>query len=139
MERARTILRFISEGDLKIINSRKPDLRMKIFRAMPEIYSSSKVVLDISHLTDVQGYTSNRYFIIPAFYGLPITKRFPGCEELYPSDVRVYWDTFEEAIELKDYYYLTHEKERLKKVEQIHNYSFNHRYKNRWSKLLTLL
>jgi hypothetical protein len=137
-QRANIVLDMLEKSELKIINSQQHPLRAKIFKAMPEIYSSAKVTLDISHFTDVQGYTSNRYFIIPAFYGLPLTKRFPGCEELYPSDVRVYWDTTEEALELKDYY-INNPKEREKKVEQIHKWSFNHTYDKRWKTMFEKL
>jgi len=100
-----------SKSELKIISSYEPSLRKKVFEAMPEIYSTAKVILDVSHFTDVKGYTSNRYFIIPAYYGLPLTKRFPGCEELYPSEIRPYFNTVEEALKIKDYY-ISHPEER---------------------------
>lgn len=138
VDRMLLVKEFMDRSELKIISSYEYNLRKKIYKVMPQLYSSSRVTLDISHYTNVQGYTSNRFFIIPAFYGLPITKRFPGCEELYPSSIRPYFDTIEEAIKLKDYY-LLHPKERDEKVEILHKYSYKHSYTNRWNKMFELL
>ncbi len=101
LNRAIEIGRYKKEG-LKIIDAdaqRLPELRTKILATMPTIYRSSKVCLDISHFTDVDGYTSNRFWNIGAAGGVALTKRFPGCEEFYPPDSRVYFDTFDESIE----------------------------------------
>lgn len=127
------------ERGLKVINSFESSLRAKIFQKMPAIYSSSKVSLDISHFTNIKKYTSIRYFEIPAFYGFSLTKRFPGCEEFYPEKVgKVYFDTFEEALELRDYY-LSHEKERKEIVEAGHAHSFNHTYDKRFLEMFRVL
>jgi hypothetical protein len=138
VDRMLFVKELMNKSELKIVSSYESCLRKKIYQAMPKLYSSARVTLDISHFTDVQGYTSNRYFIIPAFYGLPITKRFPGCEELYPSSIRPYFDTVDEALELKDYY-LSHPKEREKKVEELHKWSYNHTYDKRWKRMFDLL
>lgn len=138
IERYNIVKEIMSKSDLKVISSYEPKLRKKVFESMPEIYSTAKVILDISHFTDVKGYTSNRYFIIPAYYGLPITKRFPGCEELYPSSIRPYFDTIDEALSLKDYY-INHPKERLETIERLHLYSYNHTYDKRWLQMFDYL
>ncbi len=123
---------------LKVINSFEPQMRARIFKAMPAIYSSSKICLDISHFTDVDKYTSIRFWEIPAFYGFALTKRFPGCEEFYPEGTRVYFDTLHEAVEKKEYY-LSHEKERLEIAERAHKHSYNHTYDKRFLTMFELL
>lgn len=123
---------------LTLVNSFEADTRAKIFKAMPEIYSSSKICLDISHFTDIQGYTSIRYFEIPAMWGFPLTKRFPGCEDLYPKHSRVYFESTEEAIELKNYY-LSHDPERQAVLERAHKLSYNHTYDRRFAEMFAKL
>lgn len=136
--RAKEIGDFDLQSELTIINSYEPDIRTNIYKAMPSIYSSSKIALDISHFTNIQGYTSIRYWEIPAFYGFALTKRWPGCEDFYPQDTRIYFDTLEEALELKDYY-LQHETERQKIVAKAHKLSYNHSYDNRFKQMFKLL
>lgn len=95
------------EKGLKLINGdaqRNPELRARILKIMPVIYRSSKICLDISHFTDIDGYTSNRFWNIGASGGVALTKRFPGCTKFYPEDSRIYFDTFEEAIAKKDFF-----------------------------------
>ncbi len=82
----------------------RPWLRAKILKNMPDLYRSAKVCLDWSHFTDIPGYTSNRFWIITASGGFALTKRWPGCTDFYPEGTRAYFDTPEEAVELKDYY-----------------------------------
>lgn len=135
IDRTLEINKLENEG-LQVINSFTNGLRAKIFEKMPTIYSSSKISLDMSHFTNVLGYTSIRYWEIPAFYGFPLTKRFPGCEEFYKD--RVYFDTLEECVDLKNYY-LKHEDERLKIVESLHRQSYNHTYKERFTEMFKLL
>jgi hypothetical protein len=137
-ERAQEIEHFKIQDKLTVINSYDPELRGKIYRLMPAIYSSSKVALDISHFTNIKKYTSIRYWEIPAYFGFALTKRFPGCEQFYPEDTRVYFDTHNEAIEKKDYY-LTHEKERVAMLTQAHELSYNHTYDKRFATMFSLL
>lgn len=136
--RAGLIERFKKEADLTLINSFEPPLRSRIFREMPAIYGSSKICLDISHFTSIQGYTSIRFFEIPAFWGFALTKRFPGCEELYPESTRAYFNTFEEALEKKAFY-LQHEAARQKMVHEAHKIAQNHTYDKRFSRMFSLL
>jgi spore maturation protein CgeB len=136
--RAETIETLKVRGNLKVVNSFEPKMRARIYQEMPAIYSSSKVCLDVSHFTYIKGYTSIRFFEIPAMFGFALTKRFPGCEELYPEGTRVYFDTFDEAIKLKDYY-LTHDKERAAIVAKGHEWSYNHTYDKRFEKMFSLL
>ena len=106
MDRCAEIGKFQEEG-LKLVNAdaqRQPELRAKILKMMPTIYRSSKICLDVSHFTNIDGYTSNRFWNIGASGGVALTKRFPGCTDFYPEDSRIYFDTFTEAIRLKDYY-----------------------------------
>jgi len=110
MDRALEIGLYQQQG-LKLINAdaqRFPTLRAKILKTMPTIYRSSKICLDISHFTNIDGYTSNRYWNI--------------------SDSRIYFDTFEEAIEKKNYYLKHPEKlepirKRALEVAKLHEYT----------------
>lgn len=136
--RASMIENFRLKAGLTLVNSFEPKMRARIFQEMPAIYSNSKVCLDVSHFTDIKGYTSIRFFEIPAMFGFALTKRFPGCEELYPEGTRVYFDTFEEAVEKKNYY-LTHEKERAAIVEAGHKHSYQHTYDKRFRQMFELL
>lgn len=140
MDRAKTMWRYQEEAGLKIIDGplTRPDIRAKIFKAMPEIYRSAKIVLDQSHFTDVDRYTSNRHWIIPASGGFALTKRFPGCELDYPEGTRVYFDTYEESIELRDYY-LAHPEEREKIRIAGHEHARMHTYDHRFRRMFELL
>lgn len=137
-DRALLIQRFVDEAKLQIISSYESNMRAKVFKKMPEIYSSAKVTLDVSHFTDIQGYTSNRFFVIPAFHGLPLTKRFPGCTDLYPEDTRAYFDTFDEAVKLKEHY-LSHPKEAAALRKRAHAHSFSHSYDKRFATMFNKL
>jgi len=133
LERAKLMWDFKKNG-LKVVDgdARKPLLRAKIMKMMPNIYRSSKVSLDHSHFTDIQGYTSNRYWIVTASGGFALTKWWPGCEDFYPKGTRVYYDTFEEALELKDYY-ITHPEEREKIRLAGYEHAKNHTYDKRFA------
>jgi spore maturation protein CgeB len=135
MDRYKEINEFEKHG-LFVINSNLDKMRARIMEAMPEIYSSSKICLDISHFTNIDGYTSNRFWNIPAMHGFPLTKRFPMCEEMFKN--RVYFDTFEEALDKKDYY-LTHETERLDIINKAHEESYNHTYDKRFLEMFNKL
>lgn len=135
-ERASFIGKLKSDHGLTIINSPDAQVRSRIYRAMPAIYSTSRVALDVSHFTDIPMYTSIRYWEIPAYYGFALTKRFPGCEQFYPSSMRVYFNTIEEAVELKDYW-LKHD--RTKMVDAAHEHSYNHTYDGRFKKMFSMI
>lgn len=140
LDRARAIIDYEDKIGLKVIDAsaqRQTNLRAKILKSMPDIYTSAALSLDISHFTDVDGYTSNRFFIIPACGGLPLTKRFPGCEKLYPEDSRLYFDTFEESIELVKKYAnrKTGEKIRARALEV----AYNHTYKKRFEEMFKII
>lgn len=137
--RANDMVELKDKHGLMIINAPGGELRGKIYKAMPSIYSSSKVCLDVSHFTDVPGYASIRFFEIPAYMGFSLTKRFPGCEELYPDKVgKVYFDTFEELLHLKEYY-LKHEDERKEIMLKGWEHSKKHTYDHRFRKMFSLL
>lgn len=133
LNRAIEIYKFQEHQNLKYIDGpvSRPDLRSRVFKMMPAIYRSSKVVLDQSHFTDVMRYTSNRHWIITASGGFALTKRFPGCEENYPEGTRAYFDTYEDAVQ-KLAYYLEHpeerEKIRLAGYEQARMHTYDHRF-----------
>jgi hypothetical protein len=133
VDRAIEIGRFQKEG-LRVVNgpAHRPDLREKVFAAMPAIYRSSKISLDQSHFTDVLRYTSNRHWIIPASGGFALTKRFPGCELDYPEGTRAYYDSFDEAID-KMRYYLAHpdEREEIRLAGRVHaaQHTYDHRFR----------
>lgn len=126
------------KSDLVLVNSYDPAVRSRIYRAMPKIYSSSKMALDVSHFTNIKKYTSIRYWEIPAFFGFALTKRWPGCEEFYPENSRIYFDTMEEAIEKKDYY-LKHEPQRQAILKRAHALSYNHSYDHRLNQMFGML
>ena len=136
--RAEQIEKFKVEDGLKVISSFEPNMRGRIFREMPSIYSSAGTCLDISHFTDVKRYTSIRFWEIPAFWGFALTKRFPGCEEFYPEDTRAYFDDYGEAIE-KKMYYERHPKERRIMLAKAHKISYQHTYDKRFTKMFSLL
>lgn len=140
MDRAMTMWKYQEEAGLKIIDGPmgRPDLRAKVFKSMPQIYRSSKIVLDQSHFTDVDRYTSNRHWIITASGGFALTKRFPGCELDYPEGTRVYFDTYEESLELRDYY-LAHPDEREKIRLAGHEHAKLHTYDHRFRRMFELL
>lgn len=133
MDRARLMWRFKDNG-LRVLDGsmRNPLLRAKIMKKVPTIYRSSKIVLDVSHFTDIKGYTSNRFWIITGAGGFALTKRWPGCTDFYPEGTRAYFDTFEEALSLRDYY-LAHpdEREKIRKAGHIH--AQNHTYDKRFA------
>lgn len=139
MHRAQTIWRYREKG-LNVLDgdARKPELRARVMKQMPVIYRSSKISLDQSHFTDIQGYTSNRFWIITASGGFALTKRWPGCEEFYPEGTRAYFDTFEESIELRDYY-LDHPAEREKIRLAGHVQAKEHTYEKRFAIMFSKL
>lgn len=109
------------------INESEKNARNEVWSNMPAIYYSSDVVLDISHFWDCAKYASGRYFYTSGLGGCSITKRFPGCEELYPEEIKIYFDTLEEAVE-KIKYYQKHEKER-ERIKLL-AYKYNKKYHN---------
>jgi len=139
LDRARMMWRFKEHG-LKVVDGpmRKPEMRAKVMKNMPQIYRSSKVVLDVSHFTDIRGYTSNRFWIITASGGFALTKRWPGCEDFYPEGTRAYFDTFEEALALRDLYLADPDaRERIRKAG--HEHAKNHTYDKRFIKMFKIL
>lgn len=133
LDRARMMWK-LKEHGLKIVDGPmgRPRMRAKVMKEMPSIYRSSKVVLDVSHFTDIQGYTSNRFWIITASGGFALTKRWPGCEDFYPKGTRAYFDTFEEALSLRDYY-LANPEEREKIRIAGHEHAKHHTYDKRFA------
>ena len=138
VDRALFVEKLVKNDGLKLINSYDEKIRARIFKMMPEIYASAKVSLDVSHFTDIDGYTSNRYWNIPAKWGFALTKRFPMCEEFYPKDCRAYFDTYEECVQLKDYY-LKHDTKRRKMIEMAHEVSKRHSYVERFKEMFSKL
>jgi hypothetical protein len=111
--------------------------RIQIWKNLPKIYHSAKTVLDISHFWDADGYASGRYFYSAGLGGCSITKRFPGCEDLYPDNTKIYFDTPEEAIE-KIKFYVENEKkgDKVKSAAQSYtkeNHSYMKRFDELWS------
>lgn len=103
--------------------------RAEVWKNLGKIYHSAKTVLDISNFWDSEGYASGRYFYTAGLGGCSISKRFPGCEELFPEGTKIYFDTPEEAA-FKIKYYIENEDERnkikiagKKWANKYHNYS----------------
>lgn len=127
--------------DLHILNGDSrgnPLLRAKIMAEVPSIYRSAKITLDMSHFSNIKGYTSNRFWVISASGGFPISEWYPQCEEFYPEGTRVYFKTIPEAIE-KINYYLTHDDEREKIRLAGYEHAKNHTYDKRWKQMFDLL
>lgn len=140
MERAR-IMWHLRDHGLKIIDApaqTQPALRAKILKDLPSLYRSAKVSLDWSHFTNIQGYTSNRFWIVTGAGGFALTKRWPGCTEFYPEGTRVYFDTPEEALELRDYY-LNHPEEREKIRAAGHAQAIHNTYVSRFATMFAII
>lgn len=133
LDRARAMWKLKDEG-LRVIDGpmRYPEKRAKVMKNMPTIYRSSKISLDVSHFTDIKGYTSNRFWIVTASNGFALTKRWPGCEEFYPEGTRAYFDTFEEALELRDHF-LAYPEEREKIRAAGYAHAQHHTYDKRFA------
>lgn len=124
-ERMEIIVELERTQGLTVVNGGMPSERAKIYTAMPRLYGSAEFTLDISHFWDTEKYTSNRFWVIPGFWGFALTKRFPGHEDLYPESVRVYWDTIPELVE-KMQYYEKHPEERLEMIKKGWEWTKNH-------------
>lgn len=126
---------------LTILNGdaqQNPGLRAKIMKEVPNIYFSSKITMDMSHFSGIQGYTSNRCWIIPACKGFAISEYWPGCEEFFPEGTRVWFKTIEEGIS-KIKWYLNHDDERLKiRIAGMEN-AKNNTYDKRWLRMFDFL
>lgn len=138
-ERMKIVDELEREHDLKVFNGRTPEERAKIYNAMPALYGSAVFNLDISHFWDIPKYTSNRYWVIPAYFGFALTKRFPDHEMLIPETHHVYWDTIEELTD-KMNYYRVHEDERQAMIQKGWEYAKEHHtYEHRIRKMLEML
>jgi len=129
----------MSRTPVTVTNKLTVDERKEIYRNMPKIYGSAKICLDISYTWEAEKYTSNRYYVIANCGGFSLCKRFLGCEELYPTGIgKVYYDTVDEFLELKDYYLNNHEEReeiRIKGLEHSRKY---HTYVNRIQDILNI-
>jgi len=119
------------------LNEDTLEKRMKLYAAMPSIYNTSKICLDASHSWRSKYYVSGRYYHIACNGGFSVCKRFPGCEDLFPTGVgKVYFDTPREADELL-LYYLQHEDERKEIAMKGQAHALEHHtYNNRIETLL---
>jgi len=129
----------IEKTPITVINEREIGARMGVYREMPKIYGSAKICLDISYTWEAEKYTSNRYYVIASYGGFSLCKRFPGCEKLYPTGIgKIYYDTVDEFLELKDYY-LAHPEERdiIRKKGLKHSRKY-HSYTNRIQEILNI-
>uniref|UniRef100_A0A6M3K556 Putative glycosyltransferase n=1 Tax=viral metagenome TaxID=1070528 RepID=A0A6M3K556_9ZZZZ len=129
----------MSKTNITVINKRNPSERMKVYREMPKIYGSAKICLDISAVWYAEKYTSSRYYVIGNCGGFSLCKRFPGCEELYPSGIgKIYFETAEEFIDLKEYY-LQHidKRDEIRKKGLEHSRK-HHTYVNRINDILKI-
>ena len=81
----------ISNVNFKWITETETDQRNKIWKEMPAIYHSAKLVLDISHFWDIKGYASGRYWYSAGLGGCCITRRFPMCEKFYQDKLHKWY------------------------------------------------
>lgn len=138
-----TRMRLVTEIEhrlgLQIVNGRTKTQRAKIYNLMPYLYGSATFSLDVAHFWDVPKYSSNRFWVIPGMWGFTLTKRFVGCEELYPEEVRVYWDTVED-LEDKMNYYRKYPEERKEIIQKGWQWTKDHHtYHHRIQVILDLL
>lgn len=140
IERAYVMNRLKMDSLIKHIDGPvwKPALRAKIMKEMPAIYRSSRTSLDWSHFTDIEGYTSNRHWIITASGGFSLSHRYPGCEKWYPEGTRVYFDDIDDFI-TKRAYYLEHEEEREKIRAAGYEHAKHHTYADRFGRMFKIL
>lgn len=125
---------------ITFINGSGVDGRNEVWRTMPKLYHSAKVVLDISHFWDAEGYASGRYWYSAGLGACSVTKRFPGCEEFYTDKVhKAYFDTPEEAAELIEFYIAHPEERRVMKLAAANHNKETHNYTRRFKELLSLL
>lgn len=114
--------------------------RNKIWQDMPKIYHSSKVVLDVSHFWDFDGYASGRYWYTAGLGACSVTKRFPGCDEFYYDTIhKWYFDTADQAADLI-HTLLKDDKARFKtKIAAYRQNAANHNYRVRFLQLFEIL
>jgi len=137
--RGSIIKQIIEKTPVTIINERQIDERMRVYREMPKIYGSAKICLDISYTWEVEKYTSSRYYVIANCGGFSLCKRFPGCEELYPNKIgKIYYDTVDEFLKLKDYYLKYPEKREVIRIRGLEHSKRYHIYRNRIQDILTI-
>jgi hypothetical protein len=80
------------------------EAKAEVWKNMPAIYHTSDYVIDISHSWIAEGYASGRFFYSSGLGGCSLTKRFPGCLDLYPDDTKIYFDSPEELNEKINFY-----------------------------------
>lgn len=126
-----------SNVNFEWINETETDQRNNIWKEMPAIYHSAKLVLDISHFWDVNSYASGRYWYSAGLGGCSITRHFPACESYYQDKVhKWYFDNPTIAarliVEL-----LTQPDviERTKKAAWLHNKTY-HNYEMRFKQII---
>jgi hypothetical protein len=128
------------EVPISYVNSSDWTKRNQIWTDMPAYYHSSKVVLDVSHFWDNDGYCSGRYWYTATLGACAVTKRFPGCEEFFKDkDHKWYFDTPAEAVELIKRLLEDQElREKTKKQVKVHAWSA-HTYAIRFREMLECL
>ena len=113
--------------------------RNQIWKDMPFLYHTSDCVIDVSHSWTADGYASGRFFYTGGLGACSITKRFPGCEELFPKGTKAYFDTPEEAKELIEFY-TTHKEEReMMKLKAWRWNQKHHNYKKKFEEIISKL
>lgn len=137
--RERLLKEIMLKENVTVINELNQGERMEVYREMPKIYGSAKICLDASAVWYSNKYTSSRYYVISNCGGFSLCKKFPGCEELYPTGTgKVYYDTPDEFVELKNYYFKNPketEKISIKGLEHSRKY---HTYINRINDILKI-
>ena len=123
--------------DIHMLNAEGVEGRNNVWKDMPALYHTSDTILDISHTWEADGYASGRYFYSAGLGGCSITRRFPGCEELYPEGTKAYFDTPEEAVELIQYY-RDHPRARANMKKRAWKWNMeNHHYKLKFKEICT--
>ena len=124
---------------IKFINESNPVQRNMVWADMGKYYHSSKIVLDVSHFWDSQGYCSGRYWYTATYGGCAITKRFPGCEQFFPDTLKWYFNTPQEAATLIKELLLDDEGREQTKY-YVSQYAWrNHSYKIRFQQMMRCL
>ena len=115
----------VSEAWLDMVHGEVP------YRLMPEIYRSSKIVIDdANHVTKPWGSVNSRVFDALACGTLVLTNGVLGSQEAFHLQLPTYSDMDDLTAQLR--YFLTHEEARIQRVKQLQvEVLRQHTYRNR--------
>jgi hypothetical protein len=109
-----------------------------------EVYSSSKINLDLPFVNSSNPFYSdklhikNRFFEIAASKGFMITARHPDFEEVFDENMVGYYDDLDSLVDIcKHYLNNGEERERMSKL--LYNSSLKHTYRDRFMDMFRII